>query len=92
MRSSYLRSKAARWGTEARDIGEIVSVQRLFKKYQEQGLVALITTERADRGQYRISEFWQNFILNTYKTGNKGSRRLTPKQAINMGSLLVVRG
>jgi putative transposase len=56
------------------------SVQRLFKKYQEQGLVALITTERADRGQYRISEFWQNFIVNTYKTGNKGSRRMTPKQ------------
>jgi putative transposase len=56
------------------------SVQRLFKKYQEQGLVALITTERADRGQYRISEFWQEFIVNTYKTGNKGSRRMTPKQ------------
>jgi hypothetical protein len=56
------------------------SVQRLFKKYQEQGLVALITTERADRGQHRISAFWQEFILNTYKTGNKGSRRMTPKQ------------
>jgi putative transposase len=56
------------------------SVQRLFKKYQEQGLVALIATERADRGQYRISEFWQDFIVNTYKSGNKGSRRMTPKQ------------
>ena len=56
------------------------SLQRLFKKYQEQGLLALTTTERADRGQHRISTFWQEFILNTYKTGNKGSRRMTPKQ------------
>jgi putative transposase len=56
------------------------SVQRLFKKYQEQGLIALITTERADRGQHRISTSWQEFIVNTYKTGNKGSRRMTPKQ------------
>lgn len=46
------------------------SVQRLFKKYQQQGLVALITTERSDRGQHRISAFWQEFIVNTYKTGN----------------------
>jgi putative transposase len=56
------------------------SLQRLFKKYQEQGLLALTTTERADRGQHRISEFWQEFIVNTYKNGNKGSRRMTPKQ------------
>lgn len=56
------------------------SLQRLFKRYQEQGLLALITTERADRGKYRISEFWQNFIVNTYKSRNKGSLRMTPKQ------------
>ena len=56
------------------------SLQRLFKSYQGKGLLALITTERADRGQYRISEFWQNFIVNTYKNGNKGSRRMSPKQ------------
>ena len=56
------------------------SLQRLFKSYQGKGLLALITTERADRGQYRISEFWQNFIVNTYQTGNKGSRRMSPKQ------------
>ena len=56
------------------------SLQRLFKSYQGKGLLALITTERADRGQYRISEFWQNFIVNTYQTGNKSSRRMSPKQ------------
>jgi putative transposase len=59
-------------GTQKLEIS-VRSIQRLFKKYQEQGLVALITTERADRGQYRISEFWQDFIVNTYKTGNMAS-------------------
>jgi putative transposase len=56
------------------------SVQRMFKKYQIQGLEALIEKERVDSGQFRISEFWQDFIVKTYKHGNKGSRRMTPKQ------------
>jgi putative transposase len=56
------------------------TLQRLFKDYQNRGLVALTTSERADRGQHRISEFWQKFIVDTYQTGNKGSRRMTPKQ------------
>jgi putative transposase len=52
--------------------------QFLLSPYFPTGL--LITTERADRGQHRISTSWQEFIVNTYKTGNKGSRRMTPKQ------------
>lgn len=56
------------------------SVQRMFKKYQIEGLEALIGKDRVDCGQFRISEFWQDFIVKTYKHGNKGSRRMTPKQ------------
>ncbi len=56
------------------------SLQRLFKKYQEQGLTALVSTSRADKGNHRISQFWQDFILKTYKQGNKGSKRMSPKQ------------
>ncbi len=58
----------------------VCSLQRLFKKYQEQGLTALVSTGRADKGNHRISEFWQDFILKTYKQGNKGSKRMSPKQ------------
>jgi putative transposase len=56
------------------------SVQRLFKTYQEEGLAALTSTARADKGKHRISEFWQDFIIKTYQQGNKGSKRMTPKQ------------
>ena len=68
-----------RSGAKKLDIS-VRSLQRLFKKYQEQGLTALVSTNRADKGNYRISEFWQDFILKTYKQGNKGSRRMSPKQ------------
>jgi putative transposase len=56
------------------------TVQRMVKKYQEQGLTALIETERSDKGFYRISEDWQQFILKTYTEGNSGSRKMTPAQ------------
>ncbi|MGK7892175.1 MAG: Mu transposase C-terminal domain-containing protein [Xenococcus sp. (in: cyanobacteria)] len=76
-RSEYgerLRVGAKKLGVSVR------SVQRLFKKYQEQGITALVSTSRADKGNHRISEFWQDFILKTYKQGNKGSKRMSPKQ------------
>ncbi len=69
-----LRSGAQKLGISVR------SVQRLFKKYQQQGLTALVSTSRADKGNHRISQFWQDFILKTYKKGNKGSKRMSPKQ------------
>ncbi|ELR99640.1 Mu transposase C-terminal domain-containing protein [Gloeocapsa sp. PCC 73106] len=58
----------------------IRTVQRLFKRYQEQGLAALVSKDRADKGKHRINEFWQDFIVKTYEQGNKGSKRMTPKQ------------
>ncbi len=76
-RSTYgqrLKDGAEKLGISVR------SVQRLFKKYQEQGLTALTSTSRADKGQHRIEEFWQKFIVKTYLDGNKGSKRMTPKQ------------
>ncbi len=69
-----LRAGAKKLGISVR------SVQRLFKKYQEQGLTALVSSNRADKGNHRISQFWQDFIFKTYKQGNKGSKRMSPKQ------------
>jgi putative transposase len=69
-----LRSAADRLGISVR------SVQRLFKNYCLNGLSAITTFNRRDKGTYRIDSFWQDFIVKTYKTGNEGSRRMTPKQ------------
>ena len=56
------------------------TVRRLVKKWEEKGLEALTQTTRTDKGKHRIDEEWQEFIIKTYKEGNKGSKRITPKQ------------
>ncbi len=56
------------------------TIRRLVKKWEEQGLAALQTTTRADKGRHRIDSDWQKFIINTYKEGNKGSKRISPLQ------------
>ena len=68
------REAAAKLGKSVR------TVRRLVKKCEEQGLAAFKITTRADKGKYRIDEDWQKFIINTYKQGNKGSKRMTPQQ------------
>lgn len=73
------------YGDRLRDAAEklgcsVRTVQRLVKKWEIEGTSALVSTSRSDRGKHRISEFWQDFIIKTYEAGNKGSRRMKPKQ------------
>ena len=55
-------------------------VQRLVKKWEKDGLAALTQTKRADKGSHRIDNALEKFIFKTYQDGNKGSKRITPKQ------------
>ncbi|AFY45248.1 Mu transposase C-terminal domain-containing protein [Nostoc sp. PCC 7107] len=65
----------------AEKLGKTVrTVQRLVKKYQQDGLSAIVETQRNDKGSYRIDPEWQKFIVNTFKEGNKGSKKMTPAQ------------
>ncbi|MEH1775380.1 Mu transposase C-terminal domain-containing protein [Nostoc sp.] len=65
----------------AEKLGKTVrTVQRLVKKYQEQGLSGVTEAERSDKGGYRIDDGWQDFIVKTYKEGNKDGRKMTPAQ------------
>lgn len=59
---------------------DVRTVQRLVKRWEQEGISAFVSSGRSDRGKHRISEFWQNFIIKTYEAGNKGSRRMKPKQ------------
>ena len=75
-RATYSKRKKA----AAKKLGvSIRSVERLLKKYREQGLVALTKT-RSDKGKYRIGEEWESFIIETYKKGNKKGKRITRNQ------------
>lgn len=51
------------------------TVQRLVKKWEDEGLAAFVQTKRSDKGAHRIQEDWQKFIIETY---NKG--KCTPAQ------------
>ncbi|MBD1875017.1 Mu transposase C-terminal domain-containing protein [Nodosilinea sp. FACHB-131] len=69
-----LREAADKLGCSVR------TVQRLVKRWEVEGVSALVTFGRADQGKHRISEFWQDFIIKTYEAGNKSSKRMKPKQ------------
>nr|WP_216595572.1 helix-turn-helix domain-containing protein [Myxosarcina sp. GI1] len=56
------------------------TVQRLVQRWKEEGIAGLKTGERNDKGQHRISQEWQDFIFNTFREGNKGSRKMSRKQ------------
>ncbi|WP_206602899.1 Mu transposase C-terminal domain-containing protein [Leptolyngbya ohadii] len=65
----------------AEELGVTVrSVQRLVKRWREDGVAGLRKQERSDRGEIRISAEWQEFIVKTYRAGNRGSRSMSPAQ------------
>ena len=56
------------------------TVQRLVKQWEDEGLMALQSSERADKGSYRIDQQLHELIVKTYREGNRGSKRMTRKQ------------
>ncbi|HEY9691563.1 MAG TPA: Mu transposase C-terminal domain-containing protein [Oculatellaceae cyanobacterium] len=68
------REAAAKLGKSVR------TIRRLVKKWETEGLSALQPNKRTDKGKHRIDQEWQEFIIKTYKEGNKGSKRITPQQ------------
>jgi putative transposase len=56
------------------------SLQRLVKAWRDFGIRGLSGQPRRDRGDHRISGDWHDFILKTYRDGNRNSRQLSPSQ------------
>ncbi|MBD1843037.1 Mu transposase C-terminal domain-containing protein [Cyanobacteria bacterium FACHB-63] len=69
-----LKEAAAKLGKSVR------SVQRLVKKWEDEGLTGITGAVRADKGQYRVGEDWEQFIIKTFEEGNRGSKRLSRAQ------------
>ncbi|MEA5499173.1 Mu transposase C-terminal domain-containing protein [Limnoraphis robusta Tam1] len=74
IRGERVKEAAAKLGKTVR------TIQYLLKDYNEKGISAITVTERSDKGEYRISPQWQDFIIKTYKDGNKQGRKMTPAQ------------
>lgn len=65
----------------AEKLGKSVrTVRRLVDRWEQEGLAGLAQNQRADKGKHRVDENWQEFVLKTYKEGNKGSKRMTRQQ------------
>ena len=67
----------------ARSLGMSVrSLRRLVKAWQELGVAGLSRQVRSDQGRIKASQAWQDFIVKTYKDGNRGSRQMSPAQVV----------
>lgn len=65
----------------AQKLGKSVrTVQRMVKSWEQNGLAGLESGFRADKGQARIDQEWQDFIIKIYQAGTKDSKRITPAQ------------
>ncbi len=65
----------------AEKLGKSVrTVRRLVDRWEHSGLAGLVQNQRGDKGKHRVDEDWQEFVLKTYKEGNKGSKRMTRQQ------------
>ena len=56
------------------------TIQRYVKQWEKDGLHGITQNSRADKGSSRIDKQLQEFIIKTYREGNKGSKRMTAKQ------------
>ncbi|PSB11833.1 transposase [filamentous cyanobacterium CCP2] len=70
----------ATYGKRLRSAAETLNcsvrtVQRLVKKWEEEGLAAFAQDGRRDKGKYRISKEWENFIAKAWNNG-----KCTPAQ------------
>ncbi|MBD2604995.1 Mu transposase C-terminal domain-containing protein [Scytonema hofmannii FACHB-248] len=57
-------------------------VERLLKQYDEDRLTETAGIERADKGKYRVSEYWQDFIKTIYQKSLKDKHPISPASVV----------
>ena len=76
-RLSYRRTQAElskEWGVSVR------TIQRMVKCWREEGLSGLLRQARRDKGCRQTEKEWCEYILETWREGNKDGRRLSRAQ------------
>ncbi|NJR63143.1 MAG: transposase [Cyanobacteria bacterium CRU_2_1] len=56
------------------------NVRHMLRAWQAEGVAGVIRQGRSDRGERRIDEEWTNYIVQTYRVGNRGGRRMSRAQ------------
>ena len=57
-------------------------VERLLKQYDEDRLIETAGIERADKGKYRVSKYWQDFIKTIYEKSLKDKHPISPASIV----------
>ncbi len=57
-------------------------VERLLKQYDQDTLRESAGIERADKGKYRVSEYWQDFIKTIYEKSLKDKHPISPASVV----------
>ena len=52
------------------------TIRRWVNLWLEKGTISFAKSTRSDQGKYRITQEWQDFILKTYRKGNKGGKKM----------------
>lgn len=57
-------------------------VERLLKQYDEDRLSETSGLQRSDKGKYRVSDYWQEFIKTTYEKSLKDKHPISPASIV----------
>jgi putative transposase len=60
------------------------SLYRYIKRYRKEGLEGITRRERSDQGQEKVSEEWREFIIKSYRKGNRGTLSTSASQIANL--------
>jgi putative transposase len=68
-------------------------VQRLMRKWETEGVRGIERKERVDVGVRRLDEEWAAYIVQTYREGNRGGRRMSRAQvAVRVAARAIEKG
>ena len=82
------RGKAGYGAEQARVAQELEmslrSLYRLQRQYREVGIAGIKRQGRSDKEHFRVSEYWQSYIVKAYREGNKGQRQTSRAQVAKL--------
>jgi putative transposase len=69
------------------------NVQYLMRAWERGGVSGVIRQGRSDRGKRRLDEEWAEYIVQTYRAGNRGGRRMSRAQvAVRVAARAIEKG
>jgi putative transposase len=93
-RAESRESYRERQGEVSKRLGVTVrQVQRLMRKWEEEGIKGIERKARSDVGMRWLEVEWVEYIIETYRSGNRGGRRMSRAQvAVRVAARAMEKG